>query len=606
MGILSSRLVVSDPAAFASPVTEGSDVGGGCKGFDYVIVGGGTAGCVLASRLSEDPNVTVLLVEVGKSHEDVLMSRMPLGFTKLIKSEYDWAFETTPQAKLDGRRVAWARGRMLGGSSATNALIFHHCAPEDFDAWEKQGATGYLKKVESFITHPGSNIEKALHGDSGPVQTRVSPLTPVSNVILDTAVNLGVSRTNDFNTENGTLGVGPFVGTIDSKSERSSAAAAYLGRDVLKRPNLTVAVSTTTEKILFTTDGDGAARATGVQVASSKGRRKYQVRANKEVIVCAGAVGSPHLLMVSGIGPAAHLTEKGVPVVCDSPAVGTNLLDHLSAGAMIMRAKPGTTLDYLYSPASAAWPVLQWLMLGSGTMSSLISQIGLFIRSDDERLPFTSVGGAVLPSADHTSGPKAPDVEVVTCPMAVIDCGTVIPPAGGITIGPILLKPESSGTVRLQSASIWDRPLIDPNYLASESDRNILLKSMRLLIRLARTEPLSSSLILRDSPSNSDFDPYWPSDVNPDTVSDEDLETWMRKHAQTAWHPTSTVRMGPVPGESAVDLQLRVHGVKGLRVVDASVFPDQVSGHTCAVVYALAERAADLIKEASLQTTNST
>ncbi|CCM03445.1 uncharacterized protein FIBRA_05578 [Fibroporia radiculosa] len=325
----------------------------------------------------------------------------------------------------------------------------------------------------------------------------------MSNVILEASVNLGVSCTNDFNTEEGALGVGPFIGAIDGRNQR-----AWL-YEILKRTQVyrklcdhcisrsrgaqTTQSDIITEQILFTTNSGGVA--------------------HKEVIVCAGAVGSPHLLMVSGIGPVAYLAEIGVPVVYDSPTVGSNLLDHLSVGAMISRAKPGMTLDFLYRPAFAAWALLQWLMFGSGPMSSLLSQIGLFIRSDDERLPFSVPSrGTVPPSADHTSGPNAPDVEVVTCPMAVIESEVVIPPANGVTIEPILLQPESRGTVRLQSTRIWDKPLINPNYLATEGGRNIL-KSMRLIIRLARTEPLASSLVLQDA--NNDFDPYWPSDVNP-------------------------------------------------------------------------------------------
>lgn len=227
--------------------------------------------------------------------------------------------------------------------------------------------------------------------------------------------------------------------------------------------------------------------------------------------------------------------------------------------------------------------------------------MSLFVRSDDESLPYGMSTQRTPTTPDHSSGPGAPDVEIVTVPFTVINSGQQIPAraVSGITTGSILLKPESSGSIHLQTRSVWDMPLIDANYLATENDLNVLLKSARLILRLARTEPLASSLDLRGSPSDNDFDAYWPSDVDPDTVSNEDLKMWIRKYAQTAWHPTSSVKMGASPATSAVDINLRVHGVRGLRVADASVFPDQVSGHPCAVVFALAERAADLIKSAA-------
>ncbi|KAF9803646.1 hypothetical protein IEO21_09606 [Rhodonia placenta] len=600
MGSASSRYILTEVPKYATPVAEAR--GDSCKTYDYVIVGGGTAGCVLASRLSEDPNVTVLLLEAGKSHEGILPSRIPLSFTKLLNSEFDWKFSTTPQEKLDGRRIAWARGRVLGGSSTINAVIYHRCAPEDYDAWEKQGATGWgyetmkrlFLKAEKYLPEAHSTVDPSHHGDSGPWKIRGVPLAPASETIVQACENAGVRRLPDFNTDEGTLGVGAFTAFIDEKSERSSAATAYLHPGVLQRPNLTVAVSITTERILFTNDADGTPRATGVVVSTADGAPKYQVRAAKEVVVCGGAICSPQLLLASGIGPAAHLAERNVPLVRNVPMVGENLLAHFSPGAMLFRMKPGTTWDYLYSPTSTIIGLLRWLVFGTGPLSTIGGQVGVFVRSDDPRLRSPSRG----PIADLSSGPKAPDIELATAPMTVIARGTVNPPPGthGITMGPILLKPQSKGTIRLQSTNIWDPPLIDPNYLATESDMNLALECMRITMRIARSEPIASKLDLSNPPAKPVFDEFWPTYQDPDTVSDEDLKTWLRKWGTTAWHPTSTVKMGASPATSAVDTELRVHGVHGLRVVDASVFPDQVSGHPCAAVIAIAERAAELMK----------
>ncbi|EED81988.1 hypothetical GMC oxidoreductase, partial [Postia placenta Mad-698-R] len=560
--------------------------------------GAGTAGCVLASRLSENPNVTVLLLEAGKRSDKSLAFAciLPSRITKLLNSEFDWKFSTTPQERLDDHRLPWPRGKVL----TINAVMYHRCAPEDYDAWEKQGAAGWgyetmKRRAKKYLPETHSTVDPSHHGDSGPWKVKGVPLAPASEMIVQACENAGVRRLPDFNTDQGTLGVSAFTAFIDEKSERGSAATAYLHQGVLRRPNLTVAVSITTERILFTFGADGTPHATGVVVSTADGASKYQVRATKEVIVCGGAIGSPQLVLASGIGPAAHLAEKDVLPKRDVPMVGDNLLAHFSPGAMVFRMKPGTTWDYLYSPTSTIIGLLRWLVFGTGPLSTIGGQVGVFVRSDDPRLRSPSRG----PIADRSSGPKAPDIELATAPMTVIARGTVKPPPNthGITTGPILLKPVSKGRIRLQSANIWDPPLIDPNYLATESDMNLALECMRITMRIARSEPIASKLDLSNPPAKPVFDEFWPTYQDPDTgsLSDEDLKTWLRKWGTTAWHPTSTVKMGASPATSAVDTELRVHGVHDLRVVDASVFPDQVSGHPCAAVIAIAERAAELI-----------
>ncbi|EED83502.1 hypothetical GMC oxidoreductase, partial [Postia placenta Mad-698-R] len=574
----------------------------------------GTAGCVLASRLTEDTNVTVLLVYHSNSHEGFFQSRIPLLFTASLGGEYDWNFETTPQEKLGGRQISWPRGKVLGGSSTVNAVMYHRCAPEDFDAWAKQGALGwgydtmkiYFRRAEKFLPEPGSKTDALLHGDSGLMKTRDVTLavglpSPLCDAFVQACETAGIPRLDDFNTDKGTLGAGAFGAFIDEKGQRISAATAYLNPEVLRRLNLTVAVSATTERILFMTEPDGMHRATGIQLSASRDAPKFQVHARKEVLLTAGTIGSAHLLMASGIGPAAHLAGKNINVVKDSPAVGRNLYDHFSPGVMIVKAKPGLTWDYLYRPIPTTLALIRWLAFGTGVLATIAGQVGVFVRSDDEQYASQQMlYRPKLPYVTHSSGVGAPDVEITFAPMSVINRGREIPPRGtyGVTVGPILLKPESSGTVELQSSDIWDKPIIDPKYAELlPCDMNLALESMRLCLRLVRQAPVASQLELSGAPENVNFDAFWPTWADPDNVSDDDLKAWMAIHGTTAWHPTSTVKMGLDPLTSAVDPELRVYGVRGLRVIDASVFPDQLSGHTCAVVIAFAERASDIIRE---------
>ncbi|KAI9058827.1 GMC oxidoreductase [Trametes sanguinea] len=609
MGHSVSRLLVNKPATFATPYTPGEsnlvsdDERAKWRSYDYVIVGGGTAGCVLASRLSEDPNTTVLLVEAGKSHEESFFSRIPLGFPRLFRTGFDWKYETTPQKSFGGRSIYWPRGKLLGGTSSMNAMIYHRCDPSDFDAWEAQGATGwgyeslkkYFLKGEKHIPRQPHAADAENHGADGVLSHSYVPIAPICDTILEAAKTLDIPVSDDFNTSEGTMGAGPFSAAIDEKHERSSTATAYLSIDVLRRPNLIVAVTIMTEKILFTTTPEGTPKAVGIQISSTRSGPRFVVGANKEVILCAGVVGSPQLLQLSGISDPKHLSELKIPIVRELPAVGRNLLDHVSAGALVFRARAGRTWDFLtQNPFRAAGALLKWMMFGTGPMASLATQVGIFVRTDNERLPF----GTPLPVQDRTSGPRAPDLEFVMVPFAVINHGLGYPPWGtyGITTGSMVLKPASSGTVLIRSADPYDYPVIDANYLADENDLNLLVKSVRFLLHLARTPPLSDALEFRASTKKGDM--FWPGDADPDKVTDEDIKEFIRDYGQSSWHPTSSVRMGPDPQTSAVDTQLRVHGVEALRVVDASVFPDQVSGHPCAVVVAIAEKAADLIRQA--------
>ncbi|KAJ7153575.1 GMC oxidoreductase [Mycena crocata] len=601
----SSQSIITDPRRFATPIDDDvktvNSKGAPFKSYDYVVVGGGTAGCVIASRLSEDRSVNVLLVEAGKSNRGVINSIMPLGFPLLMKSKYDWNYESIGMPTLGGRTSYWPRGRLLGGTSAINGSMYHRCAPEDFDSWVGEGAKGweyenmkpYFRKAEKYHPHPDfPGIDPAVHGTDGPVAATHGPLAPISREILQSSVNVGIPHVHDFNTDAGPTGVGLFVRNVTTNGNRVSAATGYLPPSVLARPNLTVAVECLAEKVVLSKDGK-VPRATGLVFSNSRGGQRFHVAASKEVIISGGVIGTPQVLMLSGIGPAAELQKHKIPVIRDLPAVGEYLQDHFSPGPMLVRAKRGTW-DFVLRPLGAMWAFFKWYIFGKGPLSSLSVQVACFVRSDDMTLPMHD-GAKKYPVQNLCSGPTAPDIELFFAPFLTPPLGAKPFPFGGLTAGVLLLKPASYGTVKLASSNPWDHPKIDPNYVSEPSDMALCIMGLRLLMRIARTKPFVDSLNLPKD-SNDKTSLFWPTDCNPDTVSDDDLEAWTRLHGQSTGHPTSSARMGNNPSTSVVDSRLKVHGVEGLRCCDASVFPTQVSGHPAAAIIAVAERAADLIK----------
>ncbi|PIL25989.1 hypothetical protein GSI_11743 [Ganoderma sinense ZZ0214-1] len=554
MGNWTSKYIDGNPAAFATPFVPGpSSIVSDSerktwKSYDYVIVGGGTAGCVLAARLSEDPYATVLLVEAGKRYEGNLFARIPFLFASLVNTDFDWNYRTSPQEKLGGWDAQW---------------------PRDYDDWENNGATGWgYKSLKPYF----EKVEK------------------------QAVQRLGLPLTDHFSPPASFIGAGQFDAAVDAKNERISTASAYLTGEVLGRPNLTIAVSTFTEKILFSTGRDGMPTAVGVQLSTDRTSPKYAVSAKREVILSAGAVASPQLLLLSGVGPASHLKALRIPVVRDLHHVGRNLYDHFCAGSVLVRAKAKYTWDdYVKRSFTSVLALVKWLLFGLGPLASICVHVALFFRSDDQELPL----GPSLPIKDRSSGPRVPDVEVAVFPLAALNRGRGVAPAGqyGVAFAPVILRPSSSGTISLRSASVYDPPVIDPNYLSDESDINILVKATRFVLKLVRSEALSAALQPRNlEHAPRDEDHFWPGDADPDKVTDDQLKTFIRDSGASAFHPTSSVRMGTSPADSAVDVKLRVHGVHGLRVVDASVFPDIVSGHPVLPVIAVAERAADLIR----------
>ncbi|KAI0640876.1 GMC oxidoreductase [Trametes meyenii] len=580
------------------------------RSYDYVIVGGGSAGCVLAARLSENPNNSVLLLEAGQSHRGDLPFRIPFGFSKASRRVADWQSHTTPQAGLQGRAAYMPRGKILGGSSATSALVYERCPPEDFNQWVSMGAAGwsyndlepYFKKSEHYIASPQHpNVDLDVHGTDGPWPTSYSAeVAPIDRYVVNACKSLGLPFNQDISTAQSPLGVTRFIGNIDSKGERSSTATAYIPSDVLARPNLTIAIGITVERIMFDQPSGVKPRARRVLLRNAGDAPLYGITAAREVILCAGAIGTPQLLLLSGVGPTEELNKHNIPVVCPLPAVGRNLSDHVSTGPIPFRAQSDLTYDFLRSKFSGLWAELKWRVFGTGPFSSMMWSSGAFVRSTDPRLPFSRAGEPPPPVNDLTSGSGAPDIELVWAPMAVFDEEFGKPPSdvSGVTLAAIALRPQSKGSVTLQSRSVWDAPLINPNLLAAESDINVLIRATRLVLRVARTEPLSSVLHPKPRAAKKDS-PWWLCDVDPDKVTDKELEERLRASATSAWQPTGTARIGASPETSVVDAQLRVHGVDGLRVVDASVFPTSLSGHQCATVVAVAEKAADMLKQSA-------
>ncbi|KAK4620394.1 Dehydrogenase [Fulvia fulva] len=559
--------------------------------YDYIIIGGGTAGCVLANRLTEDPNTTVLVIEAGHSDLKQIFSRIPAGFGRLFSTAADWAFYTKKDTGCNDRQLFWPRGKMLGGCSAINAMIYNKGAAEDYDEWERLGNKGwgwynveeYSRKAEGFQQSPRSKLsaeDLVDHGRSGPWQTGYCIMAPLCGVFLDACEAVGIPKIADFNSRKGMLGASQFQTFIDSKGQRSSTAVAYLTKDVASRSNLSIATGQIVTKIVF--DKSGAKpRAVGIEMGSSKASPiRYVVKARKEVILSAGAVQSPQILKLSGIGPAAELKQHNIPLIKDLLGVGTNLADHL-CGIMVFESRE-KSLQYLVDTVKGIPPLIEWLRHGTGPMTTNVGEAGCFLN--------VAQRPDCPPSLQHndlSSHPNAPDLELLVGALAYINHGKTLAPATKdyFSIGPIMLRPESRGSITLASSSPFDAPIIDANYLATQHDRDMMTYGMKLARDVAASAPFKQAF------------GSWYCPKNVEKMSDNELLETVRDHGETIYHPMCTNKMGNVEDETAVvDAELKVHGVEGLRVVDASVFPMPVACHPCAPVVMVAERAADLVK----------
>jgi len=517
--------------------------------WDVVIVGAGSAGCVLASRLSEDARRRVLLLEAG-GPGGTLATRIPAAFRTLFRTPLDWALETEPEPGMNGRRMFWPRGRMLGGCSAMNAMLWVRGQREDYDGWARLGNPGWgweevlpaFRRAEDHRAAEGPHV-----GRGGPMRVdHQRDPSVLTRAWLEAARSRGLRLVEDLNAATGE-GAG-LLHVTQRRGERESAATAYL-RPAQHRPNLTVRTGACVERIAV----EGR-RATGVVVRAGEG--VLETIPAGEVILSAGAVHSPFLLLHSGVGPAGDLAGIGIPVIQDLPGVGANLQDHLVAGIGQRCTAPVTLAG-----AQRPWRLLQWMATRRGPLTSTVAEAAAFVRS----------------------GPDAatPDLELIFAPTFFADHGYANPPGHGYTLGVILLRPRSRGRISLRSARADDRPRITANYLAEPDD----------LARLVRG--LETCRALGAAPA---LDRWRGPEVLPggDVEGFEGLAGHIRATGQTLYHPVGTCAMGTGPG-AVVDPQLRVHGVERLRVVDASIMPAIPSGHTNAPVIMIAERAAEMV-----------
>jgi choline dehydrogenase len=526
--------------------------------YDYIIVGAGSAGCVLANRLSDDPNTRVLLLEAGPRDWNPFV-HMPAGLSKLVGQKgVNWNYDTAPQASLGGRRLWWPRGKVLGGSSSINAMCYIRGNPRDYDEWDDLGAKGwYWDNVLPYFRKAEGNTRGSsrLHGGTGPLAVsdpiHVNPLSPV---FIEAASQAGHALTDDFNGES-QEGFGWYQ-TTTRKGARSSSAEAYL-RPARHRANLDVLTGALAERVAFE-----EGRATGVAFLH-RGRSRFEGAA-REVLLCGGAVNSPQLLMLSGIGPAAHLRQNGIEVVFDSAGVGGNLQDHLDICCMQACTKRVT-----YDRISDVRVALEYYLLGRGPGTSNIAETGGFLRSrlaEDER----------------------PDIQFHFVPAQLDDHGRHRLPGDGYTLHACYLRPRSRGRIWLASADPRAKVRIEAGYLGDPEGHDL-----RMMVECVR---LSREILAQEA-----FAPFRGKELFPgEQVQDESaVVEFIRRKAESIYHPVGTCRMGAPDDRSAVvDPQLRVRGVAGLRVVDASVMPKLIGGNTNAPTIMIAERAADMIREA--------
>jgi len=520
--------------------------------YDYIIIGAGSAGCVLASRLSQDPTVNVLLLEAG-GKDTAKEIHMPVAFSKLFKGPNDWAYYTEPEGRLSNRSVYWPRGKVLGGSSSLNAMIYIRGHRSDYDRWRDLGNAGwgysdvlpYFKKAEN-----NQNGASEYHGASGPLHvSNPRSLNPLSEVFVDAAAQAGFKRNPDFNGAT-QEGFGTYQLT-QRQGQRNSAAAAFL-RPAMSRPNLTVRTNVQAFAVLF--EGKRAALVNFQDGGGSK-----QERAEQEIIICAGAIGSPQLLMLSGIGPAEHLRALDIPVLCDLPGVGANLQDHPA-----LPVAYECTQAISLASAETITNLIRYMAFKTGPLTSNVGEAGGFVKTS-------------------TSCPT-PDVQYHFAPGYFIEHGFQQIKEHAYSVIPTLIRPNSRGRITLRSSNPLDAPLIHANYFADPCDTLAVVEGLRIARAIGETNAFAKY-------SKRELCP------GPEIKNDEkSLSGYIEKYAETLYHPVGTCKMGPAGDKLAVvDSELRVHGVEGLRVVDASIMPIIPGGNTNAPTIMVAEKAADLI-----------
>lgn len=521
--------------------------------YDFVIVGGGSAGSVLAARLSEDTSVRVLLLEAGPRDRH-LFYHIPAGFAKMTKGIGSWGWHTVPQRHMNNMVIRYTQAKVLGGGSTINAQIYTRGNALDYEEWRQAGCTGWsYEDVLPFFRKAEDNDtwDNRYHGKGGPlgVSQPSAPL-PICEAYFAAAAQIGIPRNTDMTGEKQD-GVGYYQLT-QRNVRRSSASMAYLApaRD---RQNLTVRTGAQVLRIV-TENG----RAVGVETTADG-----VIRASREVILTSGAIGSPRLLMLSGIGPADHLRSLGIPVILDRPGVGSNLQDHLDLFVIAECTGPHT-YDRYAKPMWSAVAGLQYLLTRKGPVASSLFETGGFWYAD--------------PNA------RSPDIQLHLGLGSGIEAGVAAMPDGGVTLNSAYLRPRSRGTVRLASSDPLAAPLIDPNYWADSYDREMSIQGLKLAREIMRQDALKPFVKAERLPG-------------PDVQTEKDYFEYACRHSKTDHHPAGTCRMGVDP-DAIVDPELRFNGIEGLRVADASIMPTLVSSNTNAPTIMIAEKAADMIRAA--------
>lgn len=520
--------------------------------YDFIVVGGGSAGAVVASRLSEDPRVEVLLVEAG-GHGRHPLYHLPAGFAKMTKGIGSWGWNTVPQRHMQERVFRYTQARVLGGGSTINAQIYTRGNPLDYDGWRQMGCDGwsyedvlpYFRKSEDNDTY-----ENRFHGRRGPlgVSQPAAPL-PICEAFFEAAESLGIPRNQDVNGERQD-GVAYYQLT-QRRARRSSTATSYIA-SAKRRPNLTVRTGAAVRRVLM----EGG-QAQGIEMADGG-----QYAASSEIILSCGAIGSPRLLQLSGVGPAEHLTALGITVMLDRSQVGANLQDHLDLYCIVELTGP-YSYDRYAKPLWATAAGLRYLLTRKGPVASSLFETGGFWYADPDA--------------------ASPDIQMHLGLGTGIEFGVVDMPQGGVTLNSCYLRPRSRGTVRLESADPGHPPLIDPNYLENSRDCELSIEGLKLTQRIMAAKPLSQFVKAERLPG-------------PDVRSDREYYDYICQHSKTSHHCAGTCRMG-TDTEAVVDQRLRVNGIARLRIVDNSIMPVVISSNTNAAAIMIGEKAADMIRE---------